>query len=92
MAERAVRRADAAFRVAASLVGTLPAAVLCAICLARFLPLGEAARFTIGFTLAIPAWVAALCLAFLARSGGRAWGLCLAATMLLGLLTYGVPR
>jgi hypothetical protein len=66
MAERAWKPlADAALRIAAALVGTLPAAVLAAVCLARFLPLGEATRFTLGFMLAIPLWVAAICSGFI---------------------------
>lgn len=92
MAEGAVSRADAAFRIAASLVGTLPAAVLGAMCLARFLPMGEEARFTIGFTLAIPVWVTAMCLTFLARDGKRAWIWCVGLTLVLGGLALGVPR
>jgi 4-amino-4-deoxy-L-arabinose transferase-like glycosyltransferase len=92
MAESAASRVDAAFRIAASLVGTLPAAVLCAICLARLLPIDEETRFAIGFTLAIPIWVTAMCLAFLARDGRRAWIWCVGLTLVLGALALGVPR
>ncbi len=92
MTERAWSgRLDATLRVLAALVGTLPLAVLASVCLARRLPLAEGARLTLGFTLAIPVWVAVMCLVFLARGGWRAWGLCSAATLLLGLLSYGVP-
>jgi hypothetical protein len=92
MAERMGNpRADAALRIAAALAGTLPAAVLAAVCLARFLPLDEATRFTLGFMLAIPLWVTAICFVFLARSGARAWGLCLAASAALAALAVGVP-
>jgi hypothetical protein len=93
MAERAgMSRADATLRVLASLAGTLPVAVLAAVGLARFLPLAGEARFTIGFTLAIPLWVTGMCLVFLARSGARAWAFCLVASVLLGTLAYGVPQ
>lgn len=84
-------RVDAVHRVLAALVGTLPVAVLASACVARFLPLAEAARFILGFTLAIPLWVTAMCFVFLARSGARAWGFCLGASVLLGALAYGVP-
>jgi len=93
MVERAwIPRVDATLRVLASLAGTLPVAVLAAVGLARFLPLAEAGRFTIGFTLAIPFWVTATCFVFLARSGARAWTICVGASVLLGALVYGVPQ
>jgi hypothetical protein len=85
-------RLDAMLRVLAALVGTLPLAVLTSVCLARLWPLAEATRLALGFTLAIPLWMAAMSFAFLARSGWRAGSLCLATTLLLGLLTYGVPQ
>ncbi len=83
------RLLDAALRVLAACVGTLPAAVLASVCLARFLPLAEATRLTLGFMLAIPLWLVAVCFVVLSRSGRRAWGACLAAALLLGLLAYG---
>lgn len=84
-------RLDATLRILATLVGTLPGAILAGVCLARFLPLGEAARFTIGFTLTIPLWVAGMCCVFLTRSPARAWGWCLGAALVLGVLAYQVP-
>lgn len=85
-------KGGATLRVLAALVGTLPVATLASACLARLLPLEEPARFTVGFTLAIPAWVAAMCVVFLARSAQRAWGVCAGAALLLGALAYGVPQ
>ena len=85
-------RLDATLRVLASLAGTLPAAILAAVCLARFVPLDEPTRFTFGFLLAIPLWVTASCVVFLARSGARAWGLCLAVSASLAALVVGVPH
>ena len=83
---------DAALRVVAALVGTLPVAVLGSVCLAKLLPFDEATRVALGFTLAIPLWVALMSFAFLARSGWRAWAWCLVATLLLGLVTHGIPQ
>jgi hypothetical protein len=85
-------RLDAWLRVLASIAGTLPVALLASLCLARFLPLSEDARFALGYTAAIPLWIAAMCVAFLARSGARAWAACLAASALLAAVVYGVPR
>ena len=92
MGERSrMYRLDATLRVLAAVAGTLPAAVLAAVCLARFLPLDEPTRFTLGFLLAIPLWVTASCVVFLARSGARAWGLCLAVSVCLAAIVVGVP-
>jgi hypothetical protein len=85
-------RLDAWLRVLAALAGTLPVALLASAALARFLPLSEDTRFAIGFTAAIPLWITAMCFAFLARSGERAWAVCIAATVLLAALSYGVPQ
>lgn len=84
-------RTDLALRIFAATLGTLPVVLLTSASLARFLPLTEDARFTIGFTLAIPLWVTAMCFGFLARSGLRAWGVCLGACVVLSALVYGVP-
>lgn len=85
-------RLDAWLRILAALAGTLPLALLASAALARFLPLSEDTRFAIGFTLAIPLWITAMCFTFLARSGARAWGLCIAAGALFAALAYGIPQ
>ncbi|AUX48186.1 hypothetical protein SOCE26_097170 [Sorangium cellulosum] len=85
-------RLEAALRALAALVGTLPIAVLGGACLSRFAPLTEEARFILGYALAIPLWVAAMCLAFLARTAARAWAVCAAISVMLAALTYGVPQ
>ncbi|WP_437675082.1 hypothetical protein [Sorangium sp. So ce131] len=85
-------RLNAALRVLAALVGTLPIAVLGGACLSRFAPLAEEARFILGYALAVPLWVGAMCLAFLARSAARAWAVCAAISALLGALAYAVPQ
>lgn len=93
MVERALKtRADAVLWIVAAVVGTLPAAVFASVCLARFLPFAEAARFTLGFMLAIPLWVTAMCFVFLMRSGARAWGWCLGVSAALAALAIGVPQ
>lgn len=93
MVERArAGRAGAALRISAALAGTVPAALLAVICIARFLPLGEEARFVAGFTLAIPLWLAGICMTFLARDGARAWLWCGALALVLGSLAFGVSR
>lgn len=60
--------------------------------LARVLPGNETVRFVIAYMLAIPIAVAAMCVAFLARSGARAWLLCAAATIVLFLLSRHISR
>ena len=44
----------------------------------------------VGFTLAIPIWLVAMCFGFLARTGGRAWIWCGALTLLFGGLAFGI--
>ncbi|WP_441290379.1 hypothetical protein ACSRUE_07305 [Sorangium sp. KYC3313] len=91
MASRRLARLDAALRVLAALVGTLPLAVLASVCLARFAPLAESTRSALGFSLVVPLWLAAMCFAFLARSAARAWGVCAALGAVLLALAYVVP-
>lgn len=80
-------RLDASLRVTAALLGTLPAAVLAAICLTRYLPLDPESGLVVGLLLALPLWVAGMCLCSLARSGRRAWLWCVGLALLLGGLT-----
>ena len=95
MAERArARRTSEGLRISltlAALAGTVPGALLAAICVARFLPLGAEARFVAGFTLAIPFWLAGICLAFLARDGAQAWLWCGALAVALAGPAIGIP-
>lgn len=86
-----LERADATLRICAATLGTLPVALFASACLARFLPVSADARFAIGFTIAIPLWVGAMCLGFLARNGARAWGMCIVASVAMGALVYGLP-
>lgn len=92
MASRHIARLDAALRVLAALVGTLPLAVLASVCLARFAPFAESTRAALGFSLVVPLWLAAMCFAFLARSAARAWGVCAALGAVLLALAYVVPQ
>jgi hypothetical protein len=78
------RVADA-LRDLAAIAGTLPVAVLLCIGLARALPFQEPTRLAIAFTLAIPIWVAAMLVTFLARSAGAAWAFCVGAALVLGI-------
>ena len=84
-------RRELALRISAATLGTAAVSLLASICLARFLPLDTEARFAIGFTLAIPIWIAAMGLGFLARDGVRAWLWCAGLGLLLGGLAYGIP-
>lgn len=84
-------RADLWALVLASTLGTLPVALLSSALLARFLPVSADARFAIGFGLAIPLWVVAMCVALLARRGSQALWLCLGASALLAAAVLGVP-
>jgi hypothetical protein len=80
------RPAVAALQMAGSLLGTAPIALLASVALARLLPLDEEPRFVIGFALAIPLWIAAICLALVARSSRRVWLLsALSALVLIGV-------
>ncbi|WP_437633791.1 hypothetical protein [Sorangium sp. So ce854] len=92
MASPRIARLEAPLRVVAALVGTLPVALLSGVCLARFAPLSEGARGALGFSLVVPLWVAAMCVAFLARSAARAWGMCAALSAVLFALAYAVPQ
>jgi hypothetical protein len=65
--DRRQRLADG-LRDLASIVGTLPVAVLMCVALARLLPFDEPTRLAVAFTLAIPIWVAAMILTFVART------------------------
>lgn len=71
-------------------MGTLPVALLAAVCLARFLPFQEATRFVVGFTLAIPLWVALMTAMFLSRSAWRAALLCGGLAVALWWLGYSL--
>lgn len=84
-------RLDAAARWTAAIAGALPVAVFGATCLSRFLPVGAEARFVAGFTLAVPLWVAAVCVTSLARTGARAWLWCGSLTLILGALALEAP-
>jgi len=75
--------------IVAALLGTLPPAVLGAAGLARVLPFGLGTRFVVGYTLALPLWLTATCLAMLARDARRAWLWCGAATLLAACACYG---
>jgi hypothetical protein len=69
-----------------------PVALLGSALLGRFLPLSEDARFALGFALAIPLWLAAMCVVRLARSSARAWLWCVGASLLLGSFVFGVAH
>jgi hypothetical protein len=84
-------RIIAALRIAAALVGTLPVAVLAAICVAKYAPLDAEPRFVAGFLLVIPLWVAAICWVFLARGAARAWLACGLAALVLAALVCALP-
>lgn len=84
-------RWELGLRISAATLGTACVSLLASLCLARFLPLDAEARFAIGFTLAIPIWIAAMCIAFLARDGVRAWLWCAGLGLLLGAWAYGIP-
>jgi hypothetical protein len=79
---------EAALRALAATLGTLPVALLAALALARRLPLSEDARFACGFGLAVPLWVAAIHLGFLARSARTAWLACGVASLVLAAVAF----
>jgi len=86
------RRLAIALRVLAAVAGTLPVAILGALCAARFLPVPEELRFVLGSTLLIPSWVAAMCVAFLSQDAARAWIWCASLALILGVVVFVIPR
>jgi hypothetical protein len=79
-------------KVLAALVGTLAPSILAAAALGRFAPASEPARFALGYALALPIWIAAMCLVALAPTGRRAWLLCALATAVAGALALAIPH
>lgn len=84
LAERTTRtkRINAFLRITAAIVGAGVAAVALSVLLSLMVPLSADARFAVGFFLMPFLWVATMCLGFLFRSGGRAWGLMVGTTAL----------
>jgi len=76
-------------QIVAALLGTVPPALLGAAGLARVLPCALGTRFVVGYMLALPLWLTAICLATLARDARRAWLWCGAATLLAACACYG---
>jgi hypothetical protein len=85
-------RLAVSLRILAATLGTLPVALYAGVCLARFLPFSLDVRFAVGFSAVVPLWIAAMCIAFLARRGARSWLLCLLGSGLMAAFAYGVPR
>lgn len=83
-------RLDAALRVIAATIGTLPLALFGAACIARFLPVSPDARYAIAFAGVIPLWVTAMCIAFLARRGSWALVVCIVVSVALATAVYTV--
>jgi hypothetical protein len=77
---------NAAVHTLVSAVATLPPVLLGAAALARRLPMDADARFALAFTLLVPAWVAAMCTALLARTSWRALLYCSVASVLIWAL------
>jgi hypothetical protein len=86
----AARLHDTLRSVAATL-GTIPVASSPAR-ESRFLPLSPDVRYAIAFSIVIPLWVAAMCFAFLARSGMRALVCCVIGTCVLAALSLSIPQ
>ncbi len=62
-----------AARIGAAVTVAPAAAVLATLALVAVLPATRDVRYLLAFLVALPAMVAASCLALLARSGARAW-------------------
>ena len=92
MKSPAVERLDGALLIATATLGTLPVALLSSACLARFLPLSADARYALAFSTAIPIWLTAMCVIFLARSGKRSALACLVASSALATMVFAVPH
>jgi hypothetical protein len=81
-----VGRGRSVARALVSILGTLPPAWLAAAALARLLPLEASVGLSVGFVLALPFWVLAMCLALLDQ---RVWRAGLASAVVTAA-TYGV--
>lgn len=81
-------RVESWLRVSAALLGTFLVALPATICLARFLPVAQDTRLAVAFGVAIPGWVALMCVAFAAKSGYRVWGACLALAAVFAAPAY----
>jgi hypothetical protein len=84
-------RFDRGLSILAAVVGTLPASIAASACVGRYLPISQSGGFARAFMLAVPFWVAGIFTVFLARCARRAWGAWALASILLGLLAYGIP-
>jgi hypothetical protein len=71
------------------MLGTLPVALLSSAAVARFLPAAPDTRYAVGFVLAIPTWLVAMCLAF-ASTATRTWIYCASLSGALAWLVFGI--
>jgi len=83
-----LQRLDRALLVTATVLGSLPVALLSSAALARFLPISPDARFALGFGLVVPSWVTIMCCTLLARSGARALSICVGVSAALAMLVF----
>lgn len=56
-----------------ALVGSLATALSASVVVALHAPIGDDARFALGFFLVVPLWITGICVSFLSRSGLRVW-------------------
>lgn len=82
---------NSALLVVAGTLGTLPIALYGSAAIARFLPVSADGRYALGFALAIPIWISAMCVTLLARSGARALARCLLVAIGLAVLVHVIP-
>ena len=80
---RSETRVAAFLRHSAALVATVPVALYLALAIIRWWPASDGARLAFGYVALVPLWVALACVAVRARSGGRAWIVCIVATAVL---------
>jgi hypothetical protein len=83
-----LQRLDRVLLVTATVLGSLPIALLASAAIARFLPISPDARFALGFGLVVPSWVSIMCVTLLARSGARALLVCVGVSVVLAMLVF----
>jgi hypothetical protein len=80
-----------ASRIAAAVLGALLLALVASVCLSLAVPDPRGLGVALGVALAIPLWVAAMCLGFLAKSAARLWAAYLAGAAALAMLAWILP-
>jgi hypothetical protein len=83
---------NAILRVLGATLGTLPVALLICAGFARFVPISPDTRFAIAYAGLIPLWLAAMCVALLARTTAHIRIVAAVSSAALGAIVYGTAH